>query len=107
MAASNEYQGKHEAEVIVETAGGDVAVPVEVEATVVQTVPSTAKTQVAHYAKAIIGSLVAGLTYLLTVLTPAATVGDITLVQWIGFLVSTLGTFAGVAYVTNGPKPTK
>jgi hypothetical protein len=107
MAASNDYEGKHEAEVIVEAGEEEVAVPVEVEATVVQTVPSTPKTQLAYYAKAIVGALVTGLTYLLTVLTPAATLGDITLVQWIGFLVSTLGTFAGVAYVTNGPKPTK
>lgn len=96
MTEANDYDGKHEA---------IVTTPVEVEATVVQTVASTPKAQLAYYAKAIIGAVVAGLTYLLTVLTPAATFGDITLVQWIGFAVSVLGTFAGVAYVTNGPKP--
>lgn len=58
-----------------------------------------------YYLKAIVGALVAGLTYLLTVLTPAATAGDITLVQWIGFAVAVLGTFTGVAVTTNGPKP--
>jgi hypothetical protein len=58
-----------------------------------------------HYLKAIVGGIVAGLTYLMTVLGPAATVGDITLLQWIGFAVSVLGTFGGVAAVTNGPKP--
>lgn len=58
-----------------------------------------------YYLKAVVGALVAGLTYLLTVLTPAATVGEITLVQWIGFTVAVLGTFAGVAVTTNGPKP--
>ena len=58
-----------------------------------------------YYLKAFVGALVAGLTYLLTVLAPAAAVGDITLVQWIGFAVSVLGTLAGVAYTTHGPKP--
>jgi hypothetical protein len=58
-----------------------------------------------YYAKAFIGAIVAGLSYLLTVLTPAATAGDITLVQWIGFAVAVLGTFTGVALTTNGPPP--
>lgn len=60
-----------------------------------------------HYAKALIGGILAGLTYLLTVLAPAATAGDITLVQWIGFWVSVLSTFTGVAVVSNGAKPAK
>lgn len=60
-----------------------------------------------HYAKAFIAGVISGLTYLLTVLAPTATAGDITLVQWIGFLVSTLGTFIGTAAITNGAKPVK
>ncbi|UOK18361.1 membrane protein [Arthrobacter phage BruhMoment] len=62
---------------------------------------------VKYYGKAVIAALIAGLTYLLTVLAPTATAGDITLVQWLGFLVSTLGTFIGTAAVTNGAKPVK
>jgi hypothetical protein len=58
-----------------------------------------------YYLKAIVGAVVAGLTYFMTVLAPTATLSDVTLVQWIGFAVSVLGTFAGVAAVTNGPKP--
>lgn len=82
-------------------------VTVEVETTVVQTVPNTAINQIKHYAKALIGAIIAGLTYFLTVLSPAATVGDITMVQWIGFFVITLGTLIGVAAVPNGAKPSK
>jgi len=76
-------------------------------APVAATVPNTVINQAKHYAKAIIGAIIAGLLYLLTVLTPAATAGDITLVQWIGFWVTTLGTLIGVAAVPNGAKPTK
>ena len=63
--------------------------------------------QAKHYAKALIGAVIAGLTYFLTVLAPSATVGDITLVQWIGFWVITLGTLIGVAATPNGAKPAK
>lgn len=83
------------------------ALTVEVDTTLTQTTVSTPKTQIAHYAKAIVGGLVSGGTYLMTVLTPAATAGDVTLLQWIGFGVSTLGTFSAVAWATNGPKPVK
>jgi hypothetical protein len=62
---------------------------------------------VKHYAKAVVAAILSGLTYLVTVLAPAATVGDITLLQWIGFWISFLGTFAGTAAVTNGAKPQK
>jgi hypothetical protein len=70
-------------------------------------VPSTLANQVKHYAKAVVGALIAGLTYFLTVLAPAATLGDITLMQWIGFWVVTLSTLIGVAAVPNGAKPVK
>lgn len=82
-------------------------VTVEVETTIVQTVPNTALNQIKHYAKALFGAIIAGLTYFLSVLSPAATAGDITLVQWIGFFVITLGTLIGVAAVPNGAKPTR
>ena len=81
-------------------------VTVEVEATVIQTVPSTVKSQLSHYAKAIMSALLAGLLYFLTVLSPAATFGQITLFQWIGFFVAVLGSGLGVAAIPNGPKPT-
>jgi hypothetical protein len=60
-----------------------------------------------YYAKAIVGALYAGLMYLTTVLAPSATLGSISLLQWIGFFAIVLGTFGGVAVVTNGPKPDK
>lgn len=62
---------------------------------------------VKHYGKAFIGGIIAGLLYFLTVLAPAATVGDITMLQWIGFTVTVLGTWTGVAVTTNGAKPVK
>lgn len=58
-----------------------------------------------YYGKAYVGCFVAGLAYLMSVLAPSATLGSITLLQWIGFAVATLGTWAGVASFTNGPKP--
>lgn len=82
-------------------------VTVEVETTIVQTVPSTALNQLKHYAKSLTAGIISGLTYFLSVLTPAATLGDITLVQWIGFIVSVLGPTIGVAAVPNGAKPSK
>lgn len=103
------YDGKHEVGDPIRVDGGiDPAhLTAEVEATIVQTVPNTVLNQAKYYGKAIGGALISGLLYLLTVLTPAATVGDITLVQWIGFWVSVLGTGLGVGVITNGAKPTR
>jgi hypothetical protein len=58
-----------------------------------------------YYAKAIIGAVVSGLAYLMSVIAPASHIQDITLLQWLGFAVAILGTFGSVAVVTNGVKP--
>lgn len=60
-----------------------------------------------YFAKAYAGALYAGLVYLMSVLAPAATLGSISLLVWIGFAATILGTFIGVAAITNGPKPEK
>lgn len=71
------------------------------------TVPNTLVNQIKHYAKALAAAVIAGLTYFLTVLSPSATAGDITLLQWFGFTIAVLGSFIGVAAIPNGAKPTK
>ena len=61
----------------------------------------------AYFAKAYGGAIYAGLIYLMSVIAPAAHPSDVTFVQWIGFAATILGTWLGVAVITNGPKPTK
>lgn len=70
-------------------------------------VPNTLINQAKHYAKALIAAVIAGMTYFLTVLSPAAQFGDITMMQWLGFWVITLGSLIGVAVTPNGAKPGK
>lgn len=63
--------------------------------------------QLAYYAKAVTGGLIAGGSYFMSVLAPQASIADVTLLQWIGFVVAVLGTSFGVGAMTNGPKPVK
>ena len=61
-----------------------------------------------YYAKAIAAGVYGGLIYLMSVIAPSAShLGDITLLQWIGFAASVLGSSGIVAVITNGPKPLK
>ena len=108
---SESPNGRHElgVEVPIGAVSGDniVSADVQVEATLVQTVPNTVINQIRYYGKALGGAVISGLLYFLTVLTPAATLGDITLLQWIGFWVTVLGTGLGVGTISNGAKPTR
>lgn len=79
----------------------EVEVTVKAEAIVLPTALNYLK----YFAKAIAGALTPGIIYLLTVLGPAAQVGDITFLQWLGFALSIIAPGAVVATVSNGAKP--
>lgn len=60
-----------------------------------------------YYAKAVAGGLIAGGTYFMSVLAPDADFAHVSLLNWVGFGVTLLGTAFGVGVVTNGPAPVK
>jgi len=100
------YDGKHEVGdpiTIPTTTGVDAKVAVTVSAE--QIVLPTALNYLRYFAKAIAAALTPGLIYLLTVLGPAASVGDITFIQWLGFILSIVAPGAVVGAVANGAKP--
>lgn len=55
----------------------------------------------ATIAKALAGAVVAGAGYLMGVLPEQATLADVTTVQWLGLMVSVLGTFGIVYAIPN------
>jgi hypothetical protein len=101
--ATADYDGKHEVGDPVVTNGDPLAVEVTVAAQPV--VLPSALNYLKYFAKAIAAALTPGLVYLLTVLGPAASVGDITFLQWLGFILSIVAPGGVVAAVANGAKP--